>query len=80
MLRYEANIRAELEAREEEHGWFTTTANSHVKHEVAAQDKSLIEAALAGGWAPAAREWDDMGCDILHTEGKRCAPNVEPGK
>ena len=85
MLKYESNVRAELGAREEtaqhgvSHGWFTSTANAHVKHEVSAQDKTLIAAALAGRWSPGAPEWDAMECDILHTSGGACAADVEPG-
>ena len=51
MLEYEANIRAELAGGERAsgsaHGWFTCAANEHHKHEVSAQDKTIIAAALA---------------------------------
>ena len=85
MLGYEANIRAELAGGERvadgsaAHGWFTSTANSHHKHEVCAQDKTLIAAALYGNFPPADSRWQQLECDILHTDGGACAPNVEPG-
>ena len=88
MLRYEANIRAELAGGERAaggaaggHGWFTSTANNHTKHEVCAQDKTLISKALAGDLAPGAAGWQTLECDILHQPlpGGSCAANVEPG-
>ena len=84
MLRYEANIRAELRASGREaagHGWFTSTANEHHKHEVSAEDKALITAAMAGDFAPGSASWQSLECDILHQlpPGGKCAPNVEPG-
>ena len=86
MLRYEANIRAELSGGERagagaSHGWFTSTANNHTKHEVCAQDKTLISRALAGDFAPGDARWQQLECDILHQPlpGGACAANVEPG-
>merc|ERR1712216_841977 len=51
MLAYESNIRAELSARDT-HGWFTSTANAHHKHEVSAQDKVIVAGAIRGGDFP----------------------------
>ena len=81
MLEYERNVRLELAAGGRASGWFTSTANQHVKHEVSAQDKTLIEGALAGRWRPGAPEWDQLQCDILHQAqpGGACAADVEPG-
>eukprot|EP00658_Telonema_sp_P-2_P047012 TRINITY_DN3545_c0_g1_i2.p1 TRINITY_DN3545_c0_g1~~TRINITY_DN3545_c0_g1_i2.p1 ORF type:complete len:424 (+),score=79.11 TRINITY_DN3545_c0_g1_i2:37-1308(+) len=84
MLNYEANVRAELMAgdrSEAGHGWFTSTANEHHKHEVSAQDKTLIVAALKGRYSPGSQEWERLECDILHqpAPGGACAPNIEPG-
>lgn len=86
MLEYEANIRAELAGGERAsgsaHGWFTCAANEHHKHEVSAQDKTLITGAMAGSFAPGSPSWQALECDILHQTppGGACAPNVEPGK
>ena len=48
MMSYQRNVRAELQASDRRgdasHGWFTTTADDHTKHEVAAQDKAIISA------------------------------------
>ena len=86
MLRYEREVRAELAGGEraeqaQQHGWFTSTANNHTKHEVCAQDKALIRAAMEGSFAPGSGGWDSMDCDILHqpSPGGKCAPDVEPG-
>ena len=85
MLNYEANVRAELSAGERgesgKHGWFTSTANEHHKHEVSAQDKTIIKAALEGSFKPGSPDWDKIECDILHqpAPGGQCAPNIEPG-
>ena len=56
MLAYESNIRAELGAsgRGGRHGWFTSAAVNHSKHEVAQQGKTVIRHALAGKWEPGA--------------------------
>ena len=64
-----------------QHGWFTSTANEHHKHEVSAQDKALIAAALAADFPPGDARWQALECDILHQPppGGACAPNVEPG-
>ena len=85
MLAYEANVRAELAGGERaggSHGWFTSTANNHSKHEVCAQDKTIISKALAGSFAPGDARWQQIECDILHQPlpGGACAPNVEPGR
>ena len=86
MLAYEHNVRAELQAPGSDraggrHGWFTSTANAHVKHEVSEQDKTLIRNALAGEFAPASGGWDRLPCDILHqpAPGGACAADWEPG-
>eukprot|EP00935_MAST-01C_sp_MAST-1C-sp1_P000801 g801.t1 len=83
MKRYERNIRAELSQRGEgKHGWFTTTADNHVKHEVCAQDKTIIAAAMAGAFAPGGSRWEQLPCDIIHgpvDQPGRCAPDIEPG-
>jgi hypothetical protein len=81
MLRYESNIRAELSADGRKAGWFTSTANEHHKHEVSAQDKTLIKAAMEGSFKPGSPDWDKLECDILHqpAPGGQCAANVEPG-
>ena len=81
MRRYEADIRAELAADGRKSGWFTSTANEHHKHEVCAQDKTIIAAALAGRFPPASGQWQQLECDILHqpAPGGTCAPNWEPG-
>jgi hypothetical protein len=81
MKQYEANIRSEL-SKQSSHGWFTTTADNHTKHEVCAQDKAIIAAALAGSFPPADPQWDTIPCDIIHqpvAQPGRCAQNVEPG-
>merc|ERR1712224_280804 len=49
MLAYEANVRAELMAADRKdfkHGWFTSTANNHTRHEVCAQDRAIITTAM----------------------------------
>ena len=88
MRRYEANIRAELSAADRPatggHGWFTTTADNHTKHEVCAQDKTIISTAIAGWrqgpWAPGDPRWETIPCDIIHQPlPANCAQNVEPG-
>ena len=63
------------------HGWFTSTADNHSKHEVCAQDKTVIAAALAGMFKPASPSWDQIPCDIMHQAppAGNCAQNVEPG-
>mmetsp|Transcript_29982 Transcript_29982/g.89712 ORF Transcript_29982/g.89712 Transcript_29982/m.89712 type:complete len:450 (-) Transcript_29982:193-1542(-) len=83
MLRYEANIQAELMADDRSstgHGWFTSTADNHSKHEVAAQDKAIIRHALAAELAPGDPGWSSIPCDILHQPlPANCAPDVEDG-
>jgi hypothetical protein len=95
MLRYEADIRAELQAGGRGggaggaggagtgtgHGWFTTTADDHTKHEVCAQDKRLIQQGIQGSFPPGDSRWQSLECDIMHQEvpGGKCAANVEPG-
>ena len=79
MLAYEHSIRTELSANGRAAGWFTSTANAHVKHEVAAQDKTIIENALRGRWQPGSQSWNEIDCDILHGGGSSCAADVEPG-
>ena len=88
MRQYEANIRAELSAADRPatggHGWFTTTADNHTKHEVCAQDKTIISSAIAGWrqgpWAPGDPRWETIPCDIIHQPlPANCAQNVEPG-
>lgn len=83
MLRYEANIRAELGADDRaggQHGWFTTAADNHSKHEVAAQDKTIIASAMAARPAPGAPAWESLPCDIMHQPlPANCAADVEPG-
>ena len=44
---YEADIRAEL-LLQPEHGWFTSAADNHSKHEVCDQDKTIVASAVAG--------------------------------
>eukprot|EP01052_Picozoa_sp_SAG31_P030026 SAG31_NODE_3043_length_4753_cov_3.006016_4_plen_829_part_00 len=85
MLAYEANIRAELAADDRadpsKHGWFTTTADNHSKHEVCAQDKTIMTAALARKFKPGDKGWEALPCDIMHQPlpGGTCAQNVDPG-
>ena len=85
MRAYEANVRAELRAAdragsEDAHGWFTTTASNHTKHEVCDRDKAIIETVMsAGGYAPAASAWDDIPCDIIHgPQGSTCPADLPP--
>lgn len=79
MKRYEHNIRAEL-SLQPEHGWFTTTADNHTKHEVCAQDKTIITAAMSGVYPPGDDHWQSLPCDMLHQPlPANCAQNVEPG-
>ena len=85
MRAYEANVRAELRAAdragsETAHGWFTTTASNHTKHEVCDRDKAIIETVMrAGGYAPAASAWDDIPCDIIHgPQGPGCPADLPP--
>ena len=62
------------------HGWFTVAADNHSKHEVCAQDKTIITAALAGKGTPGSAGWDTLPCDIMHQDlPANCAQNVEPG-
>ena len=80
MLQYEANIRAELMAQEGQTGWFTSAAVNHSKHEVAAQGKTIMAAAVAGGWARGAPDWQKIPCDMMHQPlPANCAMNVDPG-
>jgi len=86
MKTYEANVRAELMADDRSagrnaHGWFTTTADNHTKHEVCAQDKTIIATVMAaGGFPPSSPRWDEVPCDMLHQElPANCPANVEPG-
>lgn len=83
MLAYERNIRHELNVQGGgKHGWFTSTADNHTKHEVCAQDKSIISAAMKGNFAPGSDAWQKIPCDIMHQpvdQPGECAPNVEPG-
>ena len=84
MLAYEHNIRAELSADDRAgggHGWFTVAAVNHSKHEVAAQGKSVMRAALAASAPPGSDEWQNLTCDVMHQPlpGGDCAPDVEPG-
>jgi len=87
MLQYEANIRTELMSDDRssssgplKHGWFTSTADNHTKHEVCAQDKTIIAAAMAGRFRPGSSSWQSIPCDILHQPlPANCPQNVEPG-
>ena len=98
MLEYEHNIRAELSSASDgrskatSHGWFTTIAVNHSKHEVAAQEKRVMAAVLAAAaaakeqgkgseLAPGAPAWDQFPCDVMHQPlpGGDCAQDVEPG-
>jgi len=80
MLQYEMNIRMELALRNS-HGWFTSTANNHTKHEVCAQDKTIIKNSMAGRFSPQSSKWNSIPCDILHQKlPANCSQNVEPGK
>eukprot|EP00041_Stephanoeca_diplocostata_P014108 m.253331 g.253331 ORF g.253331 m.253331 type:complete len:425 (+) comp19583_c0_seq1:108-1382(+) len=83
MLAYEANIRAELQAGERQgdgkHGWFTSTADNHTKHEVCAQDKTIMRTALHGDYFPGSSDWQRIPCDILHQPlPANCPQNIEP--
>lgn len=84
MLEYESNIRSELMAADRNHGnhgWFTSTATNHTKHEVCAQDKVIIASAMAGRFGPGSIHWQVIPCDILHQPlPANCAANVEPGE
>lgn len=80
MLQYEANVRAELLAQEGKTGWFTSAAVNHSKHEVCAQGKTIMAAAVKGAFARAAPAWQRIPCDIMHQElPANCAQNVDPG-
>jgi hypothetical protein len=86
MLRYEANIRSELEGDSSRagglHGYFTVIANDHIRHEVSAQDKTIMKIGLSyynKGVKPGDVAWDNITCDILHGSGGSCAVDVEPG-
>eukprot|EP00933_Yihiella_yeosuensis_P035499 TRINITY_DN29055_c0_g1_i1.p1 TRINITY_DN29055_c0_g1~~TRINITY_DN29055_c0_g1_i1.p1 ORF type:complete len:277 (+),score=34.50 TRINITY_DN29055_c0_g1_i1:80-832(+) len=93
MRKYEADIRRELMAKNRHghgragSGWFTSTANLHQKHEVSAQDKTIIRAALQYRLEPGDDRWNNLPCDVLHQPlplhqprpGDACAINVEPG-
>lgn len=94
MLNYQHNIRAELQASDRQgdslHGWFTTVADDHTKHEVCAQDKTIISAVASpvpgeGGWTPGSIHWEQLPCDIMRQSSPpwhvgECAANVEPGQ
>jgi hypothetical protein len=95
MLGYQHNVRAELQLQGGSnatslHGWFTTTADDHRKHEVAAQDKTIISAVASavpgeGGFTPGSSRWEQLPCDIMRQVSPpwhpaNCAANVEPGK
>ena len=75
LLRYEANVRAELQALRG--GWFTVVADNHTHHEVCPQDKHLITAALVGPFRPGSAQWEQLPCDILHASGGAC-PEPHP--
>ena len=85
MLAYERNIRAELGADDRangSHGWFTVAAVNHSKHEVAAQSKTVMRAALGASAPPDSPAWQTLSCDVMHQPlpgGEGCAPDVEPG-
>lgn len=89
MLNYESNIRTELMSDDRKsassagalkHGWFTSTADNHTKHEVCAQDKTIIATAMAGRYQPGDDKWQSIPCDIIHQAlPAKCAQNVEPG-
>jgi hypothetical protein len=69
MLAYEHNIRAELAGEDRaggKHGWFTSAADNHTKHEVCAQDKTIIAAAMAGRFAPASPKWPVTTAHNIH--------------
>jgi hypothetical protein len=93
--RYEHNVRAELSAGDRStssddggsggHGWFTTTADNHSKHEVCAQDKTIIAHAVAKAMPPASPKWETIPCDIApcsFTAGHSyvCATVFEDGR
>ena len=88
MRAYEANVRAELGAADragsvDAHGWFTTTATNHTLHEVCDRDKAIIatvmRAGAGGGYAPAAKAWDEIPCDIIHgPQGPGCPADLPP--
>lgn len=80
MLGYEADIRNEL-LSQPSHGWFTVAADNHSKHEVCAQDKTIIRTALeAGGFPPGSRFWESIPCDMMHQPlPANCAADAEPG-
>jgi len=83
MLGYEADIRAELVADDRSgggHAGFTETVDNHSKHEVCAQDKTIIAAALEGRFEPGSKGWDELPCDMMHQRlPAGCEQNVEPG-
>ena len=65
------------------HGWFTTTATNHTLHEVCDRDKAIIatvmRAGAGGGYAPAAKAWDEIPCDIIHgPQGPGCPADLPP--
>ena len=59
------------------------SANSHHKHEVAAQDKTLIAAVMSdASLAPGSRGWQHLECAILHAQtpsGGQMQVNVPKG-
>lgn len=91
MLEYESNIRRELMGGDRSraaaaaatgHGWFTSVAVNHSKHEVDAQSKTVIRNAMKLlRSVPGSPVWDQLPCDIMHQQGlpANCEPNVEPG-
>eukprot|EP00756_Hemistasia_phaeocysticola_P051496 Hpha_TRINITY_DN26673_c0_g1::TRINITY_DN26673_c0_g1_i1::g.86127::m.86127 len=85
MLSYEAHVRNELLGGDRsagEQGWFTSVATNHSKHEVAAQDKTVIHNAVQHmlHTPPASPDWERIPCDVMHQAlPANCAQNVDPG-
>eukprot|EP00439_Symbiodinium_sp_Y106_P075129 s636_g14.t2 len=64
-LGYESDIRNAL-AGQQLHGWFTVVVTDHRLHELCAEDKKVIQAALTMQVTPKNGAWDMLPCDVLH--------------
>ena len=58
-------------------------ANDHIRHEVCAQDKTIIQTGLSfynQALKPGDNAWNNIMCDILHGNSNvSCAVDIEPG-
>ncbi|CAE7381533.1 unnamed protein product [Symbiodinium sp. CCMP2456] len=71
-LAYESDIRTAL-ASQQLHGWFTVVVTDHRLHELCAEDKRVIQAALTMQLTPKNGAWDVLPCDVLHGKSNRAA-------